>query len=192
MPSSARERLLAATIKLTREYGGQLTTAQIAREAACSEGNIFKQFGSKSALLTAALCEELPELTVVSKIAAAGSGALDQNLVDLLSALVEFQRSALPLMSVLLSDPALRAEYRRVSGERGTGPQVAVDRVADYLRAEQKLGRLRSGLDVGAAAVLLLGAAQNLALTELATGSTHHTDRHLSEVAGMLVTALSE
>ncbi|TQM32913.1 TetR/AcrR family transcriptional regulator [Nocardia bhagyanarayanae] len=191
MPPSARDRLVAATIKLTREHGGQITTAQIAREAGCSEGNIFKQFGSKSALLTTALCEELPRIAIADSVAAVGSGDLDKNLRDLLSALIEFQGSALPLMAVLLSDPALRAEYQQVSGKQGTGPQLAVDRIADYLRAEQELGRLRGDLDADAAAVLLLGAAQNLALTELATGSPRQTDRLLPDVATLLTTSLT-
>ncbi|MEU2032165.1 TetR/AcrR family transcriptional regulator [Nocardia amamiensis] len=191
MPPTARDRLITAAVKLIREHGGQTTTAQIAREAGCSEGNIFKQFGSKSGLLATALCEELPRIGIEENVAPVGSGDLDENLRALLSTLVEFQRNALPLMATLLSDPALRAEYQRVSDQRGTGPQVAVERVAHYLRSEQEIGRLRGDLDPATAAVLLLGAAQNFALTELATGASRQTDELLTGTAALIAASLT-
>jgi hypothetical protein len=41
---------------------------------------------------------------------------------------------------------------------RGHGPHLPLKRVADYLRAERKLGRIKAETDVEAAAALLLGA----------------------------------
>ncbi|MBF6426718.1 TetR/AcrR family transcriptional regulator C-terminal domain-containing protein [Nocardia cyriacigeorgica] len=99
--------------------------------------------------------------------------------------------SALSLLAVLLGDPALRTEYQRVAERHGAGPRVAVDRLADYLRAEQELGRLRDEVDPRVAAMVLVGVAQNVVITELATGSSSQPDGDLDDIGRHLATFLA-
>jgi hypothetical protein len=45
--------------------------------------------------------------------------------------------------------------------------------LADYLRAEQRLGRPASAANVGAVATMLIGACHELILPRLSSGSAH-------------------
>jgi hypothetical protein len=57
-----------------------------------------------------------------------------------------------------IADPELLARHRELLQHRGAGPQRANEAVAAYLRAEQKLGRVRGEADPEAVAYMLLGA----------------------------------
>ena len=59
----------------------------------------------------------------------------------------------------MLGDPELVRRHREWMLARGVGPQHANRMLADYLRAEQKAGRVAAGVDADAAAALLLGAS---------------------------------
>lgn len=56
------------------------------------------------------------------------------------------------------ADPDVLARHRELLSERGAGPQCANEAVAGYLRAEQRLGRVRGDADPDAAAYMLLRA----------------------------------
>jgi hypothetical protein len=78
--------------------------------------------------------------------------------------------ASLPLIAGAVSDATLFAAYREANATNGTGPQVAVARMTDYLAAWQRHGALDPGADAAALAVLFCGAAQLHAWTDYLAG----------------------
>jgi AcrR family transcriptional regulator len=60
---SARERLLAAALKLFAERGQRASVEEIARHARVAKGTVYYHFGSKRRLIEQALNNELDQLT---------------------------------------------------------------------------------------------------------------------------------
>jgi len=100
----------------------------------------------------------------------AGLGTVQGNLTELARGALQLYRDILPLGSSLFADPELLERFRDLLAERGGGPHRAWEPVIAYLRAEQALGRIAPGADPAAAALLLLGACQQLVFVELMTG----------------------
>ena len=107
------------------------------------------------------LKDRLPNLTAT--LAAlpeqAGNGSVRDRLVEVVDIAVRFYEAGLSIGSSMLGDPQLVRRHREWLASRGVGPQVANRWLADYLRAEQKEGRVAAGVDADAAAALLLGAS---------------------------------
>jgi AcrR family transcriptional regulator len=59
---SARERLLAAALKLFAERGQRASVEEIARHARVAKGTVYYHFGSKRRLIEQALKNELDQL----------------------------------------------------------------------------------------------------------------------------------
>jgi AefR-like transcriptional repressor, C-terminal domain len=74
--------------------------------------------------------------------------------------------------------------------DRGGGPHRAWEPVVAHLRAEQVLGRVAADADPAAAALLLLGACQQLVFVELMTGPETLPFRDRPDPAGELVATL--
>ena len=80
--------------------------------------------------------------------------------------------------------------FRVMLAERRGGPQRAWEPVIAYLRAEQALGRVDPDADPAAAALLLLGACQQLVFVELMTGPDVLPFRDRPDPAPALVATL--
>jgi AcrR family transcriptional regulator len=168
----AREQLFEAAERvLAREGATGLTSRAITDEAGVAKGLIYRYFTD--------LDEFLAELTATWVRAAvgavsdfperAGHGSIRDNLCATLLTLFG-PGSHVPMVTVMVaSRPALMLRLHRAVQEGMFGR--VEESFAAYLEAERLLGRLRSGADTQAAAIVLLGAAHHLVFTGRATAA---------------------
>lgn len=153
---NTRDRILDAAAELMRTRGIiRTTTKEIAKAAGFSEATLYKHFRDKEELLLRVLRERMPGFARVRMTP--GEGSVEDNLFQLIRGSLDFYREAFPMLGSLLSEPQLMAAHHSSISRYGAGPHHAVDRIADYFRAEQKLGRIAADADPEAAAALLAG-----------------------------------
>jgi AcrR family transcriptional regulator len=192
-PPGTRAQLVDAAERVLRSKGlARATTKEIAREAGCAEGTLYLHFADKLDLVRAVHEKLLPAFVeVVSHLPErAGRGTVEGNLTDLARSALRLYRDMLPLGSSLFADPELLGRFRARLAERGGGPHRAWEPVVAYLRAEQALGRVAADADPAAAALLLLGACEQLTFVELMTGPETLPFRDRPDPAAELVAAL--
>lgn len=160
-----RDRILDAAVAVLRDRGqAAATTKEIARVAGCSEGSLYTYFANKEQLLLAVLTERLPPFIplLYTMLERAGEDTLEEHLVEVARLAVPFYVEMLPLATTALATPEVAAGLRR----QNLGPHRANESVVSYLRLEQRLGRVRAGVNLEAAASLLLGACLQRALNQ--------------------------
>jgi AcrR family transcriptional regulator len=192
-PTGTRAQLVDAAERVLRTRGlARATTKEIAREAGLAEGTLYLHFADKLDLVRAVHERLLPAfIEVVRHLPArAGSGTVEGNLTELARSALRLYRDVLPLGSSLFADPELLRRYRALLTGLGGGPHRAWEPVVAYLRAEQRLGRVAADADPAAAALLLLGACQQLVFVELMTGPETLPFRDRPDPAPALVAAL--
>lgn len=145
-PPVIREgQLLDAARDVFREDGHAATTARIAQRAGVSEGLLFYRYRSREGLLAAVIHRETQPPEALSRlVGAAGARSVAENLTDLLRILLEAVTRAHPFLELAEASPA-SGEIRWALAGRGgkPAPERIVDRVAGYLEAEVRLGRVR-------------------------------------------------
>lgn len=155
----ARERILDAAAAVMRREGlVHATTKQIAREAACSEALLYKNFPDKQDIFLSVLTERSTPLNLGPD--AAGTSTVEENLVTLTRRLLTFYAENFPMAASLFGSTELLTAHREALRERGAGPEGPSSLLQQYLRAEADLGRIDAAVwDIDAAARLLAGAA---------------------------------
>jgi AcrR family transcriptional regulator len=156
-----RDDILDAAASVLRADGfARATTKSIAQAAGYSEAALYKHFADKAAILLAVMHERMPELpgSLHDLIGNPGAGTIRGNLTRLARTALDFYIEGFPIMVSLFSSQELLVAHRLRMRELDAGPQKAQEGLVRYLRAEQKLGRIRRTADVDAAAALLLGA----------------------------------
>jgi AcrR family transcriptional regulator len=169
-PTGVREAVLEATEEMLGQAGITLSTKEIARRSGVAESSIFYHFGDRLGLLQAVINKHLPLFSDAAVVLERHSGSTDlaTDLAALLSGLEQFYLRILPILGALQSDGQLR---ELLAGRGGAvGPHLALQPVADLLRAERGAGRLRATVDPTAGALLLIGAAHQRALHQYLLG----------------------
>jgi len=159
-----RERILDATKQIIQERGlARVTTKEIARAAGVAEGTLFKYFERKEDLLLAVVQENLPPFLAVTDPEQAGTGTVGEHLVAIAQAAMTYYAHLIPQTIAICSDATLLARHREWMQAELAGPQRVFERVAAYIAAEQRLGRLDSERDPTSVAALLLGPSYQYA-----------------------------
>lgn len=146
--SNRRSEILKAAEKLMRSHGlSGVTTRQISKEVGCSEGALYVHFKGRLELLLAMLEESLP--TMLQPLQAlqesVGRGSAQGNLVRALDGIFKFHQSVILATAGLFAEPELLAAYRSSLKRQGKGPHLSMRVLAEYIRSEQRLGRIDSG-----------------------------------------------
>jgi AcrR family transcriptional regulator len=188
-----RRRLVDAAERVLRAKGlARATTKEIAREAGLAEGTLYLHFADKLDLIRAVQEKLLPPFIqlLLQLPARAGTRTVEANLTEVAEQALVLYRDLLLVGSGLFADPELLERFRGLLAERGGGPHRAWEPLVAYLRAEQALGRVDVQADPAAAALLLLGACQQLVFVELMTGPETLPFRDRPDPAAELVATL--
>jgi AcrR family transcriptional regulator len=159
---ATRDRILAAAHEIMRTQGlTSATTKQIARAAELSEAALYKHFADKDELFLRMLQDRIPQMVqaLMKLHDSVGESTVEANLEYATRAALAYYGEILPITASLFAQPALLARYRGQLREQGRGPHLAVKLLADYMRAEQRLSRIRADASPDAAAKLLIGAS---------------------------------
>jgi AcrR family transcriptional regulator len=156
---------------LSRGLSG-VTTRQISQEVGCSEGALYVHFKGRLELLLAMLQEGLPEMLGPLQLLkeSVGRGFAQANLTAALGGIFKFHQRVAPKAGGLFAEPELLIAYRESLAREGKGPHLSMGAVADYIAAEQKLGRIHSGVDAKLAAYLLMSSSFYRAFMEHFSG----------------------
>ena len=167
-----RRRIIEAADTLIREQGlSGATTREIARAAGCAEGSIYVHFEDKIDLVIAVVVEREPTFAELLELPArAGENTVEANLVPWVEELVSLIRDNQPIFFALMSDRSVFARFKERVRERQTGLVAVFKAAADYVRAEQELGRVDAAVQPEVVATILIGAARDHTFTRALAG----------------------
>ncbi len=194
-PATAlRQHLIDTAEKLLAEHqAGQITTRQIARAAGASDGVLYNYFADKNDLLVAALMRRYEQVLgqFEAGLPAPGTATVEANLVTYAQAALDMVAQAMPMVAGLISDPQLLHRFAAAMHREPFGPQRLRGPIAEYLEAEQKLGRLGS-FPVESAVSLILGPVIMFGFGEVMGGESRRTvSTRIPDVVHTLVTGIA-
>ena len=187
-----RSEILRAAEKLMKSQGlSGVTTRQISHEVGCSEGALYVHFKGRLELLLAMLEEGLPDmLGPLKKLReSVGHRCPRENLVAALGGIFEFHQRIVPASAGLFAEPELLAAYRNSLNRQGKGPHLSISILQEYIRSEQKLGRINWEVDAKFAAYLMMSASFFRAFVEHFFGKS--VQPAWSKFAEQLVTTIA-
>lgn len=169
----SNDRLIETARTLFLERGAAMPTSVIAEELGISEATIYKRFGTKARLFSAAM--GLPDCDFAKAWPSwAGRDTPAENLAAMGRALIVHFRELLPRIMMICSNPA--AEPWRALHQGETPPPVLLMRAIEgYVNAEVALGRV-APCDAETAGRMLLSAVHNFTFFE-AVGLSSMVDR---------------
>jgi AcrR family transcriptional regulator len=187
-----RSEILRAAERLMYSRGlSGVTTRQISQEVGCSEGALYVHFKGRLELLLAMLEESLPDMLgpLQALRESVGRSTPHANLKAALLGIFRFHRRVVPGAAGLFAEPELLVAYRKSLARQGKGPHLSMATIADYIVAEQELGRIDSGVDAKLAAYLLMSSSFFSAFMEKFSGKALQPP--WNHYAGKLVAAVA-
>jgi AcrR family transcriptional regulator len=166
--ATLREHLVAATEQLLEHRSfGEVTTRAIAHHAGVSDGVLYNHFTDKHDLLMAALLRRYGRLVerLEGAVPTAGEGSLVTNVQAYGRALSDVESDVLLHGAALLGHPPLLHTFWTEIHKAPFGVDRLRRPLADYLTAEQKLGRVAGEVDIKAAVTVIFGVCAMVALS---------------------------
>ncbi len=150
------EQIVEAAREVFLEQGFAATTAEIARRAGISEGTLFKRYASKEDLFEAAVGLHDYAHWRAALLDRLGQGEVRRNLEQ---AFMEFLKEAAAIIPNLMTvlSRGHNPEHNRLLERLGNPVRQDAEVIAQYLRAELDLGRVRP-MDAEITALILMGA----------------------------------
>ncbi len=186
-----RQYILEAAERMLQSRGlARLTNKEIAQEAGCAEGTLYKHFETKEDLILSAIEENLPDFLAVVQEDRIGHGSIEANVQDIAQAAIRYYRKLVPLTTTLFADMELMARFRQWMREQQAGPLNIYERVAGYIEAEQRLGRLNRAIEPFNFAALLLGACFQYVFVQYFQGQDPFPVSEQAFVAGLVQTLM--
>lgn len=164
MPGSkaeTRQLILDGAKKVVREKGlAGATTREIARAVGLADGTLYVHFADRVELFLALLRQSLPPMTEPLRELEylAGRGTVRGNLKTVVRGALGFMQEIVPLAASLFAEPELLRAHQEELQRRNEGPHISMAAVENYIRAEQRLGRVDKRVNPKIVYVLLFGA----------------------------------
>ncbi|MFC7547759.1 TetR/AcrR family transcriptional regulator [Plantactinospora sp. GCM10030261] len=155
--------LVTAAKRIVRRSGAKaLTMRALATEAGCAIGLPYKVFMNRDELVLELVAEELVRLSREFRdwVSSAGRGTVGGNLDRFATILLDADSPAVLGVNDI-DDVAISARLKRVTSESGL-PRAFDAAIGEYLREEQRIGRVRADVDTEAFGFLITGAIHNL------------------------------
>ena len=194
---TTREQILDAATHVMHTLGmARTTTKEIAQAAGLSEAALYRHFADKAELFLCVIGERLPQLvaTLRDLPARVGRRTVRANLEDIARVALPFYDETAPMAAAMFSEPELLARHQAHLRGKAAGPHHAIDLLANYIRAEQRDGRVTQRCDPEAAAALLVGACLGRAFLRRFTGDQDSPDadeRFVKAIVRTLMNGLS-
>jgi AcrR family transcriptional regulator len=155
-----RRQILEAAERVFRSKGlSKATTREIARDAGCADGTLYLHFEDRLSLFSAVLDECVPDMkeSLHQLEDLAGKRTVRANLEMVAARYIQFHQRALGAICSIFAEPELLDAHRRKLRAQGKGPQVSEGMLLNYIRAEQKIGRIARRAAPEAMSSMLLG-----------------------------------
>lgn len=159
--AETRQLILDGAKKVVREKGlAGATTREIARAVGVADGTLYVHFADRVELFLALLRQSLPPMTGPLRELEylAGRGTVRGNLESVVRGALGFMQEIVPLAASLFAEPELLRAHQEELQRRNEGPQISMAAVENYIRAEQRLGRVGKRVNPKIVYVLLFGA----------------------------------
>ncbi|GLW28487.1 TetR/AcrR family transcriptional regulator [Actinoplanes regularis] len=157
-----RQLFDAADRILLRDGPSGLTSRAVTTEAGCAKGVLHRHFDDFDAFLADYVLDRVERLVpeAAALRSAAGTGTVAGNLTTALTAL--FGSVAVAIVALITFRDELRARLRHTWPAGVPVLTEAAEMIADYLAAEQELGRIPAGAEAQTLAAMLIGTAHLL------------------------------
>jgi AcrR family transcriptional regulator len=191
MERDTKTKILEAAAQLLRDKGfSGMTTREIARAAGLSDAAIYSHFKSRGELLKALIPVSLADYSGMAEafLKRVGQGTVKGNLKFFIKLTRDFFQDASPKIALRMVEPEILSEPIS-PGEKNRAETL----LADYIRAEQRMGRINEDADAAAIGTILLATAFYEGFTAGLLGTAFTTQRPSSaeEIIDALMVGLA-
>ncbi len=191
-----RQNIINSTERLLQTQGlARLTTREIARKAKVAEGLIYHHFKDKAELIYEVVETRVRKAKDIMQNLPlqVGTRTLSENLEEVLHVVYQSHYEIVPIICSMFADHQLRVRMQEIMRERNIGPQCAIEGLALYLAAEQRLGRLSDAVAPQVSAKCLWMISRQAAMLDQLMGrkpNVAHVRQEIRDYVQTLMTGL--